>query len=87
MCVDLTQRSSSDLGSFLWPSCLLLSDFIHHNMRDRLQGKTVLEVRSVKRELMPPMPVVTWWLTLTRPAHLASCFLRVAFFSSVLAAV
>lgn len=45
MCVDLTQRSSSDLGSFLWPSSLLLSDFIHHNMRDQLQGKTVLEVR------------------------------------------
>jgi len=38
------QSPSSDVGSFLWPSSLLLSEYIHNHMRDELQGKTVLEL-------------------------------------------
>ena len=42
--VSIPEWDSTDLGSFLWPSALLLADYIHRQWRSHIVGKTVLEL-------------------------------------------
>lgn len=42
--VSIPEWNSTELGSFLWPSALLLADYVQRQWRASIEGKTVLEL-------------------------------------------